>query len=256
MPARSSVLLSLATLTLVAACGTTPAPPPAAAAPAKHVDPAAAGAITGRVVFEGTPPTPAPLKMSADPTCLEESGPHPHSDAVLVNKAGDVENVFVYVKDGLDAAYAFDVPTTPVQIDQKGCRYEPRVTGVRVGQPIQVVNDDPVFHNVHVMPQMNQEFDQGEPVQGSRLTHVFTVPEVMVHLKCDVHIWMSGYVGVVANPYFAVTGADGTFAIKNLPPGSYTLEAWHEQFGTRTQQVTVGNHQTQNVSFTFTAGRS
>ena len=251
---RYALMTVLLPLVLVSACSHESAPAPAATAPAgKHVDSATAGSVTGRVVFSGKPPAETPIKMASDPACVAGNTPNPVSDAVLVDARGNVQNVFVYVKDGLDAGYTFDVPTTPIVLEQKGCRYFPRVFGVRAGQPIDILNSDATIHNVHALPKMNQEFNKGEPVQGSHMTHTFTVPEVMVRFKCDVHGWMAAYVGVMAHPFFAVTGPDGSFAITGLPPGTYTIEAWHEQFGTRTQQVTIGASQTQTVSFTFAA---
>ena len=245
--------LALAALTVAAGCSSAPPPPPPAAAGGKHVDQATAGAISGHVVFAGTPPAPDVIRVGLDQVCAQTVGANVQSQAVLVGKDGALQNAFVYVKDGLDPSYTFDVPTTPVTLDQKGCRYEPRIFGVRAGQPIEVVNDDPTLHNVHALPMANQEFNQGEPTQGARLTRTFTVPEVMVRFKCDVHAWMTAYAGVMANPYFAVTGADGTFEIKGLPPGTYTIEAWHEKFGTRTATVTVAASQTATTSFSFTS---
>ena len=113
--------------------------------------------------------------------------------------------MFVYVKDGL-GNYVFDTPTDPVKIDQKNCRYHPHVFGIRVGQPLEIVNSDPTLHNIHAMPKDNAEFNNGQPIQGMKMTHTFTKPEVMVPFKCDVHGWMNAYVGVMDNPYFAVTG--------------------------------------------------
>ena len=245
---------SLVLLSLFAACSS-PAPAPPAKSPGKAVDAATAGSVTGRVVFEGTPPAPEPLKMGSDPACTEGSGSKPQNDAVLIAKDGAIQNVFVYVKDGLDPAYSFEVPATTVQFYQRGCRYAPRIFGVRAGQPIEIINDDSTMHNVHAMPTSNQEFNKMEQVKGARLTHTFTVPEVMVRFKCDVHGWMTAYVGVMAHPFFAVTGANGSFDIKGLPPGTYTIEAWHERFGTRTQKITVAEHQTQTVPFAFTAAK-
>jgi plastocyanin len=248
MTLRSALFLLLGAAAL-AACQSKPAPPPAPTG--KHVDPATAGTLTGRVVFSGTPPAPSHINMAADPTCLQANGPDAHTESVLVGPNGGLQNVFVYVKDGLDPAYTFDTPTTAVQLAQKGCRYEPRVLGVQVGQPIEIINDDDTVHNVHALPVKNQEFNVMEPVQGMRMTQTFTVPEVMVRLKCDVHGWMIGYVGVMASPFFAVTKPDGTFEIKGLPPGTYTIGAWHEKFGTQTAQVTIAPGQTQTVSFTY-----
>ena len=148
-----------------------------------------------------------------------------------------VLNTFVYVKDGLDPAYTFDTPTAPAVLDQKGCAYTPRVLGVRVGQAIEVVNSDPTLHNVHALPMTNREFNHGQPRQNTRLSEVFTTPEVMVRFKCDVHGWMAAWVGVVAHPYFAVSDEKGEFKLPGLPPGSFTLEAWHEKLGKQTAQV-------------------
>lgn len=238
-------------LGLLASCASPPPPPPPAGG-GKHVDQTTTGEVTGRVVFTGAPPPVSVIRVGIDQVCAQTIGANVQSQAVLIGKDGALENVFVYVKDGLDSSYSFDIPTTPVTLDQKGCRYTPRVFGVRAGQPIDIINSDATLHNVHAIPMMNQEFNQGEPAQGARMERTFTVPEVMVRFKCDVHAWMTAYVGVMANPYFAVTGADGQFAIKGLPPGTYTLEAWHEKFGTQTAKVTIAAHQTQTASFSFT----
>ena len=154
---------------------------------------------------------------------MQGAGPNPQSDAVLIGADGALKNVFVYIKDGLDPALLVRRRRPQaVVLDQKGCIYSPRVVGVRVGQPLEIVNSDPTLHNVHALPMANQEFNQGQPFQGIRMTKTFTAPEVMVRFKCDVHGWMAAYVGVVAHPFFAVTDADGTFEMKGLPPGTYT----------------------------------
>jgi plastocyanin len=251
MPSQLSRSFAIIALLLGAACGSQATPPPAALAAGKQVDQATAGAITGRVVFEGTPPPIETIRMGTDQACVQGAGPNPQSDAVLIAGDGALQNVFVYVKDGLDPAYTFTPPTTSVLLDQKACRYAPRVLGVMVGQPLEIVNSDSTLHNVHALPRQNQEFNKGQPVQGSRMTQTFTVPEVMVRFKCDVHGWMTAWVGVLPHPFFAVTGPDGSFELKGLPPGTYTVEAWHEKFGTRTATVTVGDRQTATTSFTF-----
>lgn len=254
----SALVTAACVLAAMAGCSSdssTPAAPPAAApVPGKPVDPATAGSISGRVTFDGPAPAPQHVRMSSDPGCVQAGGPNPVSDAVLVGADGALQNAFVYIKAGLDPSYTFDVPATPVELDQKGCVYAPRVVGVRVGQPLVVSNSDPTFHNVHATPTMNREFNQGLAVQGSHLTHTFTAPEVMMRFKCDVHGWMAAWVGVVAHPFFAVTGADGSFSLQGVPPGTYTIEAWHERFGRRTAQVVVGDRQAATTSFTFTAG--
>ena len=243
-------VLGLAVAIAAGACNS-PAPGPAKSTGGKPVDAATAGSLAGKVTFSGKPPANEPLRVGTDPACQTAAGPNPVSDAVLVAADGAVKNVFVYVKDGLDSAYTFDVPTTPVLLDQKGCRYSPRVVGARVGQPLEIVNSDATMHNVHAMPKLNDEFNSSQPMQGIRTTKTFTKPEVMVLFRCNVHNWMSAYVGVLPHPYFAVTNEGGAFEIKNLPPGTYTIEAWHETFGTLTANVTIGDKQAQNVTFTF-----
>jgi len=160
--------------------------------------------------------------------------------------------VFVYVKDGL-GQYIYDTPTESAKIDQMNCRYHPHVFGMRVGQPLEIINSDPTLHNIHALPKGNKEFNTGQPIQGMKTTHTFEAKEVMVPFKCDVHGWMNAYVGVLDHPYFATTGADGKFELKTLPPGTYTIEAWHEKLGTTTQMVTLGPKETKEVMFTFKA---
>jgi hypothetical protein len=144
------------------------------------------------------------------------------------------------------------MPPAPAVLDQKGCFYTPRVLGVRVGQPIALSNSDPTFHNVHALPRTNREFNTGLSPGIAPTRRTFTAPEVMVRFKCDVHGWMAAHVGVLPHPFFAVTGADGAFALQGLPPGTYTIEAWHERFGAKTDQVAVADRQAQTASFAFT----
>jgi plastocyanin len=220
---------------------------PAAATPA--VDPAIAATVAGKVKFDGTAPAPQPIKLSSDPYC-QKADPGLTTENEIVGKDGSVENVFVYVKDGLGSR-TFTAPSQPVVMDQKGCHYAPHVLGIQVGQPLQIVNSDDTLHNVHGLPKDNKEFNQGQPIQGMKMTHTFSTKEVMIPFKCDVHGWMNAWIGVLDHPYYAVTTADGSFSLKGLPPGTYTIEAWHEKLGTQTQTVTIGDKQTSDVSFTF-----
>jgi plastocyanin len=260
MSMRSSLLVCsvLAAALGFVACGGPSAPPApeASKAPAKKVDAATTGSISGKVSFTGTPPVPGVLRMTTDPACTPPAGIQALSETALVSKDGLVQNVFVYVKSGLDSAYAFDAPASPVELDQKGCRYTPHVLGLQVGQALNVVNSDDTMHNVHALPMANREFNQGLNAAGQKMTRTFTTPEVMVKFKCDVHGWMTAWVGVLPHPYFAVTGADGSFELKGLPPGTYTIEAWHEQFGTRTATVTIAGKDDQKADFTFAADGS
>jgi plastocyanin len=165
---------------------------------------------------------------------------------------GKLANVFVYVKDGL-GNYVYDQPTDKVTIDQQNCRYHPHVFGMRVGQTLIIKNSDDTLHNIHAMPKINTEFNEGEPIKGMTREKTFTAKEVMVPFKCDVHGWMNAYVGVLDHPYYALTDKDGKFELKSLPPGTYTIEAWHEKLGTMEQKVTLGQKETKDVSFTFKA---
>jgi plastocyanin len=215
------------------------------------VDPATAGQIGGRVRFSGDVPAAEVVRIDADRACVTLNGSDElPADVLVLGPDNALQNVFVYVKSGLEKA-TFPVPNEPVVVDQQKCRYLPRVVGVRVGQPLQIRNGDPLLHNVRSASQINQPFNQGQPVQGMMFSHTFTTREVMVPIKCDVHAWMRAWVGALEHPYFAVTGEAGTFALPNLPPGTYTIEAWHERLGTREQQVTIGAKEAKDVDFTF-----
>jgi plastocyanin len=246
--ARPAVAVCL--LAISAACGGTSTPVPAATA-APSVDPATAGTVTAIVKFEGTVPAPAMQRLEGDPKCVAENGgPERADESLMVGDNQALQNVFVYVKAGL-TAYGFPVPAEPVVLDQDKCRYTPRVLGVRVGQPLSIRNSDPLLHNVRANGQINQGFNMSTPVEGVTFERTFATSEVMVPFKCDVHAWMSAYVGVLDHPYFGTTAADGKVALANLPPGTYTIEAWHETLGTRTEQVMIAAKESKDVTFTF-----
>jgi plastocyanin len=250
----STVGLALTASIVACGGGSKPADTAPAAAPgAQKIDPSTVGDVKGMAMIDGTAPTNASIKMSADPVCVKENPTPQFQETYAVGSDGkSLEYVFVYVKDGL-GNYIYDPPTDMVKIDQKNCRYHPHVFGIRVGQPLEIVNSDPTLHNIHALPKGNQEFNTGQPIQGMITKHTFTSKEVMVPFKCDVHGWMNAYVGVLDHPYFTTTDKDGKFELKSLPPGTYTIEAWHEKLGTATQSVTLGPKETKEVTFTFKA---
>ena len=240
---------SAAFLAISLACGNQAPPPAAPAGPA--VDPATAATITATVKFDGQPPTPEMITLTGDPKCVSKNGaPQRADERIVVGENQALQNVFVYVKDGL-GSFAFPIPSEPAVLDQDKCRYSPRVLGVRVGQALQIRNSDPLLHNVRSNGVINQAFNKSTPIEGVSFNHTFATREVMVPFKCDVHGWMSAYVGVLDHPYFGTTAPDGKVVLGNLPPGTYTIEAWHESLGTKTQQVTIGAKESKDVSFAF-----
>src|SRR4030095_12321204 len=224
---------------------------PAGAPAGQKVDTATAGDVKGVVNLDGVAPKNDAIKMNADPVCLREAKVPQMSEAYEVGDDGKtLGNVFVYVKDGL-GNYVYDTPTEKATIDQKQCRYHPHVFGMRVGQTLEILNSDSTLHNIHALPKGNSEFNTGQPIQGMKTTHTFDKPEVMVPFKCDVHGWMNAYVGVLNHPYYAVTGEDGKFELKDLPAGTYTIEAWHEKMGAQEQKVVLAEKESKEITFTF-----
>ncbi len=210
-----------------------------------------ASVLTLKASFEGAAPEAAKIKADADPKCKMMHPQGMMSDEVVVNSNQTLKNVFIYVKTGLEGK-KFDTPKTPAVLDQKGCAYTPKVFGIMAGQPLQIINSDDTLHNVHALPANSPQFNLGMPIKGMKLTKNFSKSEVMVKIKCEVHPWMKAYAGVVSNPFYGVTSEDGSAQIKDLPAGTYTLEAWHEKYGVQTQEVTVTD-QDQALDFKFKA---
>jgi plastocyanin len=205
--------------------------------------------VTGVVRFKGTAAKPARIDMSADPYCAQAHPSGATTEEVLADANGNLENVVVYISDGLGAA-TFPIPSEPAVMEQKGCQYKPHVLAMRAGQKLSVVNSDGTTHNIHPMPNNNREWNVSQP-KGVPVEQVFAREEVAITVKCNIHPWMRSYIAVLKNPYFAVTGKNGSFELKDLPPGSYTIQAWHEKLGTRIQKITVAEGATPAVEFVF-----
>src|SRR5262245_11245732 len=236
----SSLRLVLAMMLVAAAAACSSSTPSAPPAPAgRAVDSSTAATIVASVTFEGDPPKPEMVRIDGDPKCVTENGTaeRPAEDIVL-GEGKNLQNVFVYVKDSF-SDYAFPLPQEPVLLDQLKCRFAPRVIGIRTGQPLAIRNSDPLLHNVRADGKVNRPFNMGHPIQGTTFNRTFTTSEVMVPFKCDVHGWMRAWVGVMDHPFFGVSGANGRVTLAGLPPGTYTVEAWHEKLGTKSQQVTI-----------------
>ena len=234
-------------LLLLAACAGGPDPCAQKRTPTP-IDAATTGTVTGRVRFDGTPPATKAPGMTSDCAGLHHGTPVTPEDVVVHD--GAVENAFVYVKDGLGDR-VFAVPDAVVTVDQTGCVYRPHVVGVQVCQPLEFVNGDPLLHNVHGTPRRSASWNFSMGVQGSKRTTRLAQPEVMVEVRCDVHPWMQAYIGVLDHPFFAVTGADGRFAMRGLPAGDYVVASWHERFGTREEHVTLAPGGTQDISLAY-----
>ena len=214
------------------------APPAPAPQPAATAASAEGGTITGKIKFTGTAPRNPTIDMSEEAACK----------AKYKTSATTEENV---VAGPANAKY--QAPSTAVTIDQNGCRYHPHVLGIMVGQPFEIINSDPVLHNIKAIAKKNRPFNVSQPSAGMKTTRTFSTPEVMVNLECNVHGWMKAFLGVRSDPFYAVSGPDGSFSIKGLPPGTYTVEAWHEKLGTQTATVTVTGTESKAANFTFAA---
>ena len=216
------------------------------------------GSVTGAIAYTGTPPAPKKIDTSADPACGSKNPNLTTEDNVVTD--GKLANVFVYIKDGATAdgkkitEFTFPTPTTSITLDQNGCHYRPHVLGAMVNQDIQITNSDPTTHNIHFTPKSNPDWNQSQPNGAPPLMHKLTRSEVLVPVKCNQHPWMKAYIGVLKHPFYAVSAENGSYTIKGVPPGTYTVVAWHEggAAGTeKTMSVTVPASGSATADFAF-----
>jgi len=258
MKARHSLSVVLVTaLVICAGCGKkeeAPAPAAEATPAATPIDMATVGSVAGSVKLEGAAPKPRPINMAAEPSCAALHKTPQLDESVVVGDGNALANVVVYVSDGLGSR-TFDTPKSPVTMDQKGCIYSPHVVAMMAGQTVSVTNSDKTTHNIHPVPKFNSEWNKSQPPGAPAIEEVFGREEIAIPVKCNVHPWMKSYVAVFKHPYFFVTGKDGTFTLKDLPPGTYALTAWHEKYGASAPvSVTLGAKEAKTgVNFSFKA---
>jgi plastocyanin len=254
--------IALSLLALASACSKTPetnesGPTPTTSGTA-YTPKGNEGSVTGAIAYTGTPPVPRKIDTSADPACGSKNPNLTTEDNVVTN--GKLANVFVYIKDGSTAdgkkiaEFTFPTPSTAITLDQNGCHYRPHVLGAMVNQDIQITNSDPTTHNIHFTPKSNPDWNQSQPNGAPPLMHKLTRAEVLVPVKCNQHPWMKAYIGVLKHPFSAVSAEDGSYTIKGVPPGTYTVVAWHEggAAGTeKTMQVTVPASGSATADFAF-----
>jgi hypothetical protein len=242
------VMLTLAMLLIAVGCGKKKKGGDEEKAP-QYVSKGDEGTITGKIAFDGTPPPVKSIDMSKDANC----GSGQMADDVVITE-GKLANVFVYIKGGPIDKVSFPTPSDPVVLDQQGCRYHPRIFGIQINQTLKVTNSDHTTHNIHPSPKVNQEWNQMQAENAAPIEKKFTRQETLIPVVCNQHPWMRANIGVLPHPYFAVSAKDGSYGIKNVPPGTYTLVFWHEKLGEQTQTVTVAAKESKTQDITYKSG--
>jgi hypothetical protein len=219
--------------------------PAAAPEPEDEAPLTGGGTVQGSVTFKGTPPAGTPITPSQDPACEGM----PLADQSLLVTGGKLSNVLVRVRGLMPRSRR----TQPVTVDQQHCAYSPRVQGAVTGQPVLIKNSDGTLHNARALSGTKSIFNVAQPPNGKAVQRPLPAEVEVVHLKCDIHPWMTSWVVINPNPFFATSNAQGAFSIEHLPAGTYSLEAWHETLGTKTAEVTVKEGETSPVSFEFSS---
>ena len=207
--------------------------------------------LVGMITVNGEVPKPKALDMWADPVCIELNRGSDKTDFLLTNNQ-QLLNAFVYVKSGEPLKpYRFEVPESEVVLTHKNCRYVPHVLGIRAGQRLSIVNNDPTVHNTHPVPKLNPEWNMSQAVGSEPFIKTFRRPEQFIFIKDNQHPWEKAYLGVFDHPFFAVSDAMGNYEIRGLPPGTYKLGAWHELLGEQEIEITVTAGENRRLDFTF-----
>ena len=207
--------------------------------------------VSGKVTFEGTAPKSKPFDLMKEPACVKMHQSDPLlPESIVIGPGNTLRSVVVYVSSG--APPTPSTPIAPAIFEQQGCHYTTHVLAFRVGQDVRISNNDPFSHNIHPLAKINREWNKIQPPGTPPFSYAYDQEE-FIPVKCNIHPWMQGYFVVLKTSFFAVTGDDGRFTLPELPPGHYTLTAWHETFGTRTQEITITGPGSVNVDFNFIA---
>lgn len=248
------VMLTLSSLLMIAACGKRAEKTEEPKGPAKpeYKSTGDEGTVTGKVSFEGTPPTAKKIDMSQDSKCAAAAGDKTTDDVAITD--GKLGNVYVYLKAAAIDKFKYAIPSDPAVLDQLGCRYSPRTLGLRAGQTLRVTNSDPTTHNVHPSPKGNDEWNQSQAEGAPPIEKKFNRKELLIPVKCNQHPWMKANVGVLDHPYFTVSAKDGSYTIKDVPPGNYTVVFWHETLGEQTASITVAAKESKTQDMAYKSG--
>jgi hypothetical protein len=248
--------VTILTMVAVSSCGrnqgtaSEPSAPVAINRSGKPVDASTAGSVSGVVRLQGDSPVRRAINMAAVPNCSKQHASPVLTEEVVPGENGTLQNVVVYLQ-GDFSSYRFEVASLPAQIDQSGCIYKPHVTALMVGQSLQVTNSDQATHNIHSLAKANRRRNDSQSPGGPPIVQSFSREEIAIQVKCNVHPWMKAYVAVLSNPYFQVTAEDGSFEIKNVPPGKYKVIAWHELFGSSEEDITIDPSESKKVTVSF-----
>lgn len=213
-----------------------------------HANPSG-GTVSGNVTYEGTPAKQKTIDMSKEPSCAKQHATPIVTETVVTGPNNALDNVVVYVSAGAPDDSA---PSTAVKFEQKGCQYIPHVLAFQVNQTLEIANDDQTSHNIHPLAKINHEWNKSQPPGSPAISEKYDKPE-FIPVKCNIHPWMHGNFAVMKNSHFAVTEDAGGFSLPNLPPGKYTITAWHESYGDQSQEVTLSGSETKTVNFVFKA---
>lgn len=207
------------------------------------------GTVSGKITYEGTPAKQKPIDMSKEPSCAKQYSEPPTTETVVTGPNNALDNVVVYISAGAPDEAA---PSKAAVFTQKGCRYMPHVLAFQVNQELNVLNDDQTSHNIHPLAKINREWNKSQPPGAPPIVDKYDKAE-MIPVKCNIHPWMHGTFAVLKNSHYAISSGDGSFTLPNLPPGKYTITAFHESYGDQSQEVTISGSETKTVSFTFKA---